>query len=107
MNFTHRLCDVSRLEVDDKNDANNIALQIEQQVKSGENVEATDSWSQLVSSIGSASNGVNFYNFLLDSSVDPLSSPTSTLHSMVISSPGLGYQDTDTNPDLDTNPPDF
>lgn len=82
------LVDVSRLEAADKDDANSIALQIEQQVKSGEYTQATTSWSQLESLISSGSNNVDFYNFLLDSSADPLSSTTSTLQSMAIGTPG-------------------
>jgi serine carboxypeptidase 1 len=79
------LVDVSRLEAADKDDANSIALQIKQQVKSGEYMQATNSWEQLESLIGSNSNNVDFYNFLLDSSADPLS--TSTMQSRTISTP--------------------
>lgn len=82
------LVDVSRLEADDKDGANSMALQIEQQVKSGDYIQATDSWSKLESFIGSNSNNVDFYNFLLDSSADPLSAATSTLQSMAIGTPG-------------------
>lgn len=82
------LVDVSRLEAADKDNANRMALQIKQQVESGEYVQATDSWSRLESLIISDSNGVDFYNFLLDSSADPLSALTSTLQSMPIGTPG-------------------
>lgn len=82
------LVDVSRLEAASKDDANSIALQIEKQLKSGEYAQATETWSQLESLISSDSNGVDFYNFLLDSSADPLSSTTSTLQSMAIGTPG-------------------
>eukprot|EP01018_Ginkgo_biloba_P021550 Gb_21565 [translate_table: standard] len=80
------LKDVSRLETPDEDNANSVALKIQEQVESGQYQQAKDSWSQLESLISFASNGVDFYNFLLDASAETVSSVTSLGH-MSIGSP--------------------
>ncbi|XP_057831209.1 serine carboxypeptidase-like 51 isoform X2 [Cryptomeria japonica] len=80
------LKDVSRLELADAENVNSIALKIKEQIRKGKYLDATSSWSELESVIDSASNSVDFYNFLLDSSADPLSI-TTTLQSMARRSP--------------------
>ncbi|KAG8387573.1 hypothetical protein BUALT_Bualt02G0035400 [Buddleja alternifolia] len=67
------LNDVSRLDNNGLLKSNSLAKQIKQQLKSGKFVEATDSWSELEDVISSSSNSVDFYNFLLDSGMDPVS----------------------------------
>ncbi|CAL9167718.1 unnamed protein product [Musa hybrid cultivar] len=66
------LRDVSRLDVKDAEKSNVIAERIRQEIKEGRNVDATNSWRQLEGFISSASNDVDFYNFLLDTASDPL-----------------------------------
>ncbi|KAK3205863.1 hypothetical protein Dsin_019909 [Dipteronia sinensis] len=63
---------------------NSLALKIKQQIKDGQYVEATSSWSALEGLISSNSNSVDFYNFILDSGMDPVSA-TATEISEVIS----------------------
>ncbi|URE27500.1 signal peptide peptidase-like [Musa troglodytarum] len=66
------LRDVSRLDIKDAEKSNAIAERIRQEIKEGRNVDATNSWRQLEGFISSASNDVDFYNFLLDTASDPL-----------------------------------
>ncbi|KAK1284734.1 Serine carboxypeptidase-like 51 [Acorus calamus] len=67
------LRDVSRLDSNGADKSNSIAEEIKQQIQKGEYVDATNSWSQLENVIIENSNGVDFYNFLLDDGSDPLS----------------------------------
>ncbi|KAK4409016.1 Serine carboxypeptidase-like 51 [Sesamum angolense] len=50
---------------------------------SSNQTEATDSWSQLEDVISSSSNSVDFYNFLLDSGMDPVSLTASELSQQI------------------------
>ncbi|PKA59380.1 Serine carboxypeptidase-like 51 [Apostasia shenzhenica] len=50
-----------------------LAKLIHEQIAQGKYNEATSTWNQLESVIDTNSNSVDFYNFLLDSSMDPLS----------------------------------
>ncbi|KAI5322505.1 hypothetical protein L3X38_031577 [Prunus dulcis] len=68
------LKDVSRLDDNGLKEANSVAQRIKQQIQNGQLVEATNSWSELEQIISSNSNSVDFYNFLLDSGMDPVSS---------------------------------
>ncbi|GLJ05095.1 hypothetical protein SUGI_0010830 [Cryptomeria japonica] len=70
---------VSRLEDIDK--AHGVALEIQDQVAKGKYLQAKDSWSRLQYIISSNSNNVDFYNFLLDSRDDPVSSVVDALES--------------------------
>ncbi|CAH8284694.1 unnamed protein product [Eruca vesicaria subsp. sativa] len=54
-----------------------LAEKIRKQLTNGEYVEATETWMELESMISVNSNSVDFYNFLLDSGMDPLSLTTS------------------------------
>ncbi|XP_030521060.2 serine carboxypeptidase-like 51 [Rhodamnia argentea] len=67
------LKDVSRLDDNGVEKSNSVAEKIRQQLRSGQYTEATTSWSDLERLISSSSNSVDFYNFLLDSGMDPLS----------------------------------
>ncbi|XP_008780195.2 serine carboxypeptidase-like 51 [Phoenix dactylifera] len=67
------LLDVSRLDFIGANKSNSLAEKIRQQLATGQYGEATETWSDLERVIISSSNGVDFYNFLLDSKDDPLS----------------------------------
>ncbi|MQM21348.1 hypothetical protein Taro_054388, partial [Colocasia esculenta] len=67
------LRDVSRLDSNGLGRANSIAAKIRKQIEGGQYRDATDSWEELETVIGRASNSVDFYNFLLDSAMDPLS----------------------------------
>lgn len=73
------LKDMSRLDTNGFAKSNQIAQKIKQQLEAGEFVSATDSWAQLESVISQNSNSVDFYNFLLDSGMDPVSLTASTL----------------------------
>ncbi|KAK2643487.1 hypothetical protein Ddye_025250 [Dipteronia dyeriana] len=78
------LKDVSRLDKNGMESTNSLALKIKQQIKDDKYVEATSSWSELEGFISNISNSVDFYNFLLDSGMDPVSA-TATKISEVIS----------------------
>ncbi|VFQ77817.1 unnamed protein product [Cuscuta campestris] len=67
------LKDVSRLDENGFEQANSLALKIKQKLEAGEFEEATDLWSELENRISADSNHVDFYNFMLDSDMDPLS----------------------------------
>ncbi|KAG1361343.1 serine carboxypeptidase-like 51 [Cocos nucifera] len=67
------LLDVSRLDYNGANKSNSLAEKIREQLASGQYGEATETWSQLEGVISSSSNNIDFYNFLLDSKNDPLS----------------------------------
>ncbi|XVF05280.1 hypothetical protein REPUB_Repub05bG0158200 [Reevesia pubescens] len=66
------LKDVSRLDNNGLEKSNSLAEKISQQLKDGQYTEATNTWSQLESVIEANSNGVDFYNFLLDSGMGPV-----------------------------------
>ncbi|XP_040362344.1 serine carboxypeptidase-like 51 isoform X2 [Rosa chinensis] len=72
------LKDVSRIDDNSLEKSNSVAQLIKQQIKDGKLGDATNSWVLLESLIRSGSNDVDFYNFLLDSGMDPLSSVTTT-----------------------------
>lgn len=73
------LKDVSRLDNNGMAKTNSLAENIKRQIAASMLSEATDSWSKLEDFISSASNSVDFYNFLLDSGMDPISLTTSEL----------------------------
>ncbi|KAL0390046.1 UNVERIFIED_CONTAM: Serine carboxypeptidase-like 51 [Sesamum calycinum] len=77
------LKDVSRLDNNGLIKSNSLAEQIKRQIDAGKFVEATDSWSQLEDVISSSSNSVDFYNFLLDSGMDPVSLTASELSQQI------------------------
>ncbi|PIN21965.1 Serine carboxypeptidase [Handroanthus impetiginosus] len=66
------LKDVSRLDNNGLLKSNSLAEQIKQQIDAGKYAEATDSWLELEDVIRLSSNGVDFYNFLLDEGMDPV-----------------------------------
>uniref|UniRef100_A0A9I9CK27 Carboxypeptidase n=1 Tax=Cucumis melo TaxID=3656 RepID=A0A9I9CK27_CUCME len=68
------LKDLSRLDDIGVAKSNSIAKRIEEEIEKGEFVAATSSWSELEDVISASSNGVDFYNFLLDSGADSVSS---------------------------------
>ncbi|KAL8496482.1 hypothetical protein ACS0TY_020261 [Phlomoides rotata] len=73
------LKDVSRLDGKGFKKSNSLAKKIKQQLEAGKFVDATDTWSDLEEVISASSNSVDFYNFLLDSGMDPVSMTTSVL----------------------------
>ncbi|XP_075519973.1 serine carboxypeptidase-like 51 [Primulina tabacum] len=73
------LKDVSRLDNNGLEKSNRLAEQIKQELDAGKFEEATESWSELENVITASSNSVDFYNFLLDSGMDPVSLTTSEL----------------------------
>ncbi|XP_011088810.1 serine carboxypeptidase-like 51 [Sesamum indicum] len=77
------LKDVSRLDKNGLMKSNSLAEQIKRQLDAGKFVEATDSWSELEDVISSSSNSVDFYNFLLDSGMDPVSLTASELSQQI------------------------
>lgn len=77
------LKDVSRLDNNGLKKSNSLAEQIKQEIDTGKFVEATDSWANLEEVISSSSNSVDFYNFLLDSGMDPVSLTASELSQQI------------------------
>lgn len=73
------LKDVSRIDDNGLQKSNSLAVQIKKQLKAGKFYEATETWSQLEDVISQYSNSVDFYNFLLDSGMDPVSLTASEL----------------------------
>lgn len=73
------LKDVSRIDDVGLNKSNSLALKIQQQLADGQYVAATSSWFDLEQVILDNSNGVDFYNFMLDGQNDPNSATTNTL----------------------------
>ncbi|KZV42612.1 serine carboxypeptidase-like 51-like [Dorcoceras hygrometricum] len=73
------LKDVSRLDNNGLEKSNSLAEVIKQELDAGKFEEATESWSELENVISSSSNSVDFYNFLLDSGMDPVSLTASEL----------------------------
>ncbi|GFP93535.1 serine carboxypeptidase-like 51 [Phtheirospermum japonicum] len=71
------LKDVSRLDDNGLAESNRLANQIKKQLMDHKFADATDSWSELQTIIYSNSNAVDFYNFLLDAKMDPLSTSNS------------------------------
>ncbi|KAL5717051.1 Serine carboxypeptidase-like 51 [Ranunculus cassubicifolius] len=67
------LKDVSRLDRNGLVKSDSLAQQIKKQLEDGQYEDATNSWSELESVITMNSNSVDFYNFLLDSGMDPVS----------------------------------
>ncbi|KAL6506434.1 hypothetical protein OROGR_024615 [Orobanche gracilis] len=70
------LKDVSRLGNNGLVKSNRLANEIKQQIKDHKYVEATNSWIKLEDAILNSSNGVDFYNFMLDLSEDDIASST-------------------------------
>lgn len=70
------LKDVSRIDDNGLEKSNSVAQEIKEQIKNGKLDDATNSWSKLENLISSSSSNVDFYNFLLDSGMDPVSSVT-------------------------------
>lgn len=79
------LKDVSRLDDEGFQKANSLAEKIKQQLDKGQYLDATNTWSSLEGTINSDSNSVDFYNFLLDSTMDPLSTTTTTTSNVGLS----------------------
>ncbi|XP_031121468.1 serine carboxypeptidase-like 51 [Ipomoea triloba] len=73
------LKDVSRLDENGFQQSNSLALKIKQKLEAGEFEEATDLWGDLENAISASSNSVDFYNFMLDADMDPLSVAASEL----------------------------
>ncbi|KAL8255634.1 hypothetical protein R6Q59_030701 [Mikania micrantha] len=67
------LKDVSRLDENGLFESNSLVEKIKQQIANGKFKDATETWSDLEEVIGANSNSVDFYNFLLDSGMDPVS----------------------------------
>eukprot|EP01018_Ginkgo_biloba_P021565 Gb_00744 [translate_table: standard] len=101
---------VSRMDAGDADNATRAALKIQEQVERGEYGQATNSWVALENLVDHASNGVDFYNFLLDSGADTTSSAAASLQSTNSGNPRhyLQYlnskasKDNGTHIDLDT-----
>ncbi|KAM5584311.1 hypothetical protein ABKV19_003931 [Rosa sericea] len=72
------LKDVSRIDDNGLEKSNSVAQLIKQQIKDGKLEDATNSWSHLENLISAGSNDVDFYNFLLDSGMDPVSMSVTT-----------------------------
>ncbi|KAJ0671268.1 putative carboxypeptidase C [Helianthus annuus] len=67
------LKDVSRIDDNGLTESNSLVEKIKLQIANGKWTDATQTWSNLESLISDHSNGVDFYNFLLDSGMDPVS----------------------------------
>ncbi|GKE62689.1 peptidase S10, serine carboxypeptidase, alpha/beta hydrolase fold protein, partial [Tanacetum coccineum] len=64
---------VSRIDDNGFAEANSLVDKIKQQIATGKWKAATDTWGDLEGVITTNSNSVDFYNFLLDSGMDPVS----------------------------------
>ncbi|XP_044468304.1 serine carboxypeptidase-like 51 [Mangifera indica] len=73
------LKDLSRLDNNGLEKSNSLAQKIKQQLEDGQFFDATNSWSELEGVIASSSSSVDFYNFLLDSGMDPVSATAAEL----------------------------
>ncbi|KAJ0476947.1 putative carboxypeptidase C [Helianthus annuus] len=67
------LKDVSRIDDNGLTESNSLVEKIKLQIANAKWTDATQTWSNLESLISDHSNGVDFYNFLLDSGMDPVS----------------------------------
>ncbi|KAF5773461.1 putative carboxypeptidase C [Helianthus annuus] len=67
------LKDVSRIDDNGLTESNSLVEKIKLQIANGKWTDATQTWSNLESLISDHSNGVDFYNFLLDSGMDLMS----------------------------------
>ncbi|KAL2239887.1 serine carboxypeptidase-like 51 [Sesamum indicum] len=85
------LKDVSRLDNNGLAKSNSLAEQIKGELDAGKYVEATESWNELEGVITSSSNSVDFYNFLLDSGMDPVSLTASELSRQIAKRRYLRY----------------
>ncbi|KAL0460608.1 UNVERIFIED_CONTAM: Serine carboxypeptidase-like 51, partial [Sesamum latifolium] len=85
------LKDVSRLDNNGLLKSNSLAEQIKQELDAGKYVEATETWNELEGVITSSSNAVDFYNFMLDSGMDPVSLTASELSRQIAKRRYLRY----------------
>ncbi|KAM0024853.1 putative carboxypeptidase C [Helianthus debilis subsp. tardiflorus] len=67
------LKDISRIDDNGLIESNSLVEKIKQQIANGKLKDATETWSDLEDVIDSNTNSVDFYNFLLDSGMDPVS----------------------------------
>ncbi|XP_031272835.1 serine carboxypeptidase-like 51 [Pistacia vera] len=70
------LKDLSRMNDKGLNESNSFVLKIKQQLAEGKYENATYTWFDLNEVISNYSNNVNFYDFLLDDSTDPIMGTT-------------------------------
>ncbi|KAJ9699345.1 hypothetical protein PVL29_008108 [Vitis rotundifolia] len=87
------LKDVSRIDNQGLQKSNSLAGKIRQQLIDGQYVDATSSWSELEGVISRSSNSVDFYNFLLDSNMDPISLTSVELREQIAKRRYLRYLD--------------
>ncbi|KAM7531668.1 hypothetical protein LguiB_035078 [Lonicera macranthoides] len=73
------LKDMSRIDGSALNTSNSLAQKIKQQLAAGKSADATDTWSELGDFISASSNDVDFYNFMLDYSNDPVVGATTEI----------------------------
>lgn len=73
------LKDVSRIDNSGLMESNSLVEKIKQQIGNGKWKDATETWSDLEEVISASSNSVDFYNFLLDTGMDPVSMTATTL----------------------------
>ncbi|KAJ9554713.1 hypothetical protein OSB04_009327 [Centaurea solstitialis] len=73
------LKDVSRIDNSGLMESNSLVEKIKQQIGDGKWKDATQTWSDLEEVISASSNSVDFYNFLLDTGMDPVSMASTTL----------------------------
>ncbi|XP_076887067.1 serine carboxypeptidase-like 51 [Bidens hawaiensis] len=76
------LKDVSRIDDNGLIESNSLVEKIKQQIANGKLKAATETWSDLEEVIDTNTNSVDFYNFLLDSGMDPVSMTASELMSV-------------------------
>ncbi|GFS45831.1 serine carboxypeptidase-like 51 [Actinidia rufa] len=70
------LKDMSRIDDNGLTSSNSLAQKIEQEVAQGKYEDAEGTWRELESVIYDRSNGVDFYNFMLDDGQDPVALTT-------------------------------
>nr|GMD69515.1 serine carboxypeptidase-like 51 [Ipomoea batatas] len=79
MSWGPLLKDVSRIDENGLEISNSIANQIKKKLVGGQFEEATTLWSKLEDVISAYSNSVDFYNFMLDSDEELLSTTSQSL----------------------------
>ncbi|KAJ0967123.1 hypothetical protein J5N97_024040 [Dioscorea zingiberensis] len=79
------LKDVSRLDSNGAEQSNSLAEKIKQEIAEGQYTYATSTWSELENLISMSSNNVDFYNFMLDSDMDPLATTVLGLSQQAVS----------------------
>ncbi|KQJ93707.1 hypothetical protein BRADI_3g06230v3 [Brachypodium distachyon] len=84
LSYAPLLLDVSRLDDNAGDAAKQKAATVKEQIAAGQLTAAWTSWTDLLQFIDTKSAGVDTYNFLLDSGMDPVSATASNAHAQAM-----------------------